>query len=240
MPLPAVSHCTSPLPKRAVAPSESEWSMKPRRTSVTVSKPRCGCCGNPGTVAPWYMLQPSPPEKSWPMSRPSSGASGPSRPLPRGYASSWCTQNRNGSTVGQRAAQLDRLQDGIGHVENDIGAAAAAQSRRVGCGTDSMPGVADRDAEPGAVEPELGRRGVRQRAHDTVVREPGRAAEHEEIATAQLDVGPRPGAGLVVAEAEDAGVTEADRDHRAGPPRSIRRPRRCPDAGRASSSRRRR
>ena len=29
MPLPAVSHCTSPRPKRAVAPSESEWSMKP-------------------------------------------------------------------------------------------------------------------------------------------------------------------------------------------------------------------
>ena len=51
MPLPAVSHCTSPRPKRAVAPSESEWSMKPCRTKVTVSKPRCGCCGKPGTRA---------------------------------------------------------------------------------------------------------------------------------------------------------------------------------------------
>ncbi len=27
MPSPAVSHCTSPRPNRAVAPSESEWSM---------------------------------------------------------------------------------------------------------------------------------------------------------------------------------------------------------------------
>ena len=45
MPWPAVSHCTSPPPKRAVAPSESEWSMRPWRTIVTVSKPRCGCCG---------------------------------------------------------------------------------------------------------------------------------------------------------------------------------------------------
>ena len=32
MPPPAVSHCTSPRPKRAVAPSESEWSMRPWRT----------------------------------------------------------------------------------------------------------------------------------------------------------------------------------------------------------------
>ncbi len=31
-----------------VAPSESEWSIWPRRTKVTVSKPRCGCWGNPG------------------------------------------------------------------------------------------------------------------------------------------------------------------------------------------------
>ena len=51
MPRPAVSHCTSPRPKRAVAPSESEWSTSPCRTNVTVSNPRCGCCGNPGTVA---------------------------------------------------------------------------------------------------------------------------------------------------------------------------------------------
>ncbi len=32
MPWPAVSHCTSPRPKRAAAPSESEWSMRPLRT----------------------------------------------------------------------------------------------------------------------------------------------------------------------------------------------------------------
>ena len=50
MPLPAVSHCTSPPPKRAVAPSESEWSIRPLRTIVTVSKPRCGWPGKPGTV----------------------------------------------------------------------------------------------------------------------------------------------------------------------------------------------
>ena len=31
-PPPAVSHCTSPRPNRAAAPSESEWSMRPLRT----------------------------------------------------------------------------------------------------------------------------------------------------------------------------------------------------------------
>jgi hypothetical protein len=84
MPLPAVSHCTSPPPKRAVAPSESEWSIRPLRTMVTVSKPRCGWPGKPGTSRPWYMLQPSFLLKSWPRSRPASGASGPSRALPFG------------------------------------------------------------------------------------------------------------------------------------------------------------
>jgi len=59
MPLPAVSHCASPRPNRAVAPNESEWSIRPLRTMVTVSKPRCGWGGKPGTVSPWYMLQPS-------------------------------------------------------------------------------------------------------------------------------------------------------------------------------------
>ena len=73
-PLPAVIHCTSPRPKRAVAPIESLWSMKPLRANVMVSKPRCGCSGNPGTVLPWYMRQPSLPAKSWPMSRPASRA----------------------------------------------------------------------------------------------------------------------------------------------------------------------
>ncbi len=84
MPLPAVSHCTSPPPKRAAAPSESEWSVRPLRTMVTVSKPRCGCDGKPGTACPWYMLQPSLRPKSWPMLRPASDASGPKRPLPFG------------------------------------------------------------------------------------------------------------------------------------------------------------
>ena len=85
MPAPAVSHCTSPPPKRAVAPKESEWSMRPRRTIVTVSKPRCGCEGKPGTVSPWYMLQPSLPAKSWPICRPASKAgSGASCALPAG------------------------------------------------------------------------------------------------------------------------------------------------------------
>ena len=40
MPAPAVSHCVSPRPKRAVAPSESQWSISPLRTNVTVSNPR--------------------------------------------------------------------------------------------------------------------------------------------------------------------------------------------------------
>ena len=44
--------------------------MSPRRTIVTVSKPRCGCCGKPGTTSPWYMRQPSLPSKSWPRLRP--------------------------------------------------------------------------------------------------------------------------------------------------------------------------
>ena len=84
MPLPAVSHCTSPPPKRAAAPSESEWSISPLRTIVTVSNPRCGCPGKPGTVVPWYMLQPSLRLKSWPRLRPASGASGPICELARG------------------------------------------------------------------------------------------------------------------------------------------------------------
>jgi hypothetical protein len=83
-PRPAVSHCTSPRPKRACAPSESEWSISPLRTMVTVSKPRCGCWGKPGTVAPWYRLQPSLRLKSCPMSRPASEAAGPICALPSG------------------------------------------------------------------------------------------------------------------------------------------------------------
>ena len=84
MPLPAVTHCTSPPPKRAAAPSESAWSMSPLRTSVTVSKPRCGWPGKPGTVSPWYMLQPSLRLKSLPIWRPSSGTAGAKAPSPAG------------------------------------------------------------------------------------------------------------------------------------------------------------
>ncbi len=84
MPLPAVTHCTSPPPNRAAAPSESEWSMSPLRTSVTVSKPRCGWPGKPGTVSPWYMLQPSLRLKSLPIWRPSSGSARANAPLPAG------------------------------------------------------------------------------------------------------------------------------------------------------------
>ena len=84
MPLPAVTHCTSPPPKRAAAPSESEWSIRPLRTSVTVSKPRCGWPGKPGTVSPWYMLQPSLPLKSLPIWRSSTGTAGPNAALPAG------------------------------------------------------------------------------------------------------------------------------------------------------------
>ena len=79
MPLPAVIHCTSPRPYRAAAPSESEWSTRPRRTNVIVSNPRCGCCGKPGTSVPWYIRHPSMPSKSWPSWRPASDVAGPRR-----------------------------------------------------------------------------------------------------------------------------------------------------------------
>ena len=85
MPRPAVSHCTSPLPKRAAAPSESLWSISPRRTRVTVSKPRCGCTGKPGTRSPWYIEKPSWRLKSLPSARPPRAAAGtPCAPSPAG------------------------------------------------------------------------------------------------------------------------------------------------------------
>ena len=83
-PSPAVIHWTSPGPKRAADPSESEWSMKPLRMTVMVSKPRCGCDGNPGTVRPWYIRQPSLPSKSWPRLRPANDAAGAMRSVPAG------------------------------------------------------------------------------------------------------------------------------------------------------------
>ena len=58
--------------------------MKPWRTNVTVSKPRCGCWGKPGTTLPWYMRQPSAPAKSMPRSRAASDAFGPMCSLPSG------------------------------------------------------------------------------------------------------------------------------------------------------------
>src|SRR5438477_11603039 len=45
-------------------------------------------------------------------------------------------------------------------------------------------------------------------------REPGRTAEDEEVAAAQLDIGPRTGTGLAVAETKDAAVGQADGDDR--------------------------
>ena len=101
MPPPAVNHWTSPRPYRAAAPMLSLWSTRPLRTNVTVSKPRCGWAGKPGTRLPWYIRQPSFGVKSAPMSRPSSSrTSGASVPSPAGKASSWCTQKRKGSMVG--------------------------------------------------------------------------------------------------------------------------------------------
>ena len=110
MPAPAVSHCTSPRPKRAAAPSESEWSIRPLRTKVTVSKPRCGCCGKPGTTCGrgtcssrrW-------PEKSCPSSRPSSGTAGASarrRPGRRRRGGRRTGTGRSSAT-GRRADRLD-------------------------------------------------------------------------------------------------------------------------------------
>ena len=85
--------------------------MRPRRTMVTVSKPRWGCCGKPGTTEPWYMRHPSFPAKSCPRLRPASDAAGPSRSLPAGYASSWWTQKRNGSahSQGKPSGRVSRM-----------------------------------------------------------------------------------------------------------------------------------
>jgi hypothetical protein len=58
--------------------------MNPRRAIVTVSKPRCGWAGKPGTSSPWYMLQPSLRLKSAPRSRPANDATGAIRSSPRG------------------------------------------------------------------------------------------------------------------------------------------------------------
>jgi hypothetical protein len=58
--------------------------MIPLRTKVTVSKPRWGWFGKPGTTLPWYMLKPSRPEKSWPMSRSPRGTAGARRSSPAG------------------------------------------------------------------------------------------------------------------------------------------------------------
>mmetsp|Transcript_76356 Transcript_76356/g.134828 ORF Transcript_76356/g.134828 Transcript_76356/m.134828 type:complete len:237 (-) Transcript_76356:194-904(-) len=55
IPLPAVIHCRSPSPYLPAFPIESVWSMTPSVVAVKVSKPRCGCCGNPGMRSPWYM-----------------------------------------------------------------------------------------------------------------------------------------------------------------------------------------
>jgi hypothetical protein len=84
IPAPAVTHCTSPRPNLAAAPSESAWSMRPERTKVTVSKPRWGWAGQPGTTVPWYIDQPSLPLKSLPMLRPPVPPWGPRSGVPAG------------------------------------------------------------------------------------------------------------------------------------------------------------
>ncbi len=43
-----------------------------------------GGWGKPGTMLPWYMVHPSDPEKSIPISRASSEASGPTCPFAAG------------------------------------------------------------------------------------------------------------------------------------------------------------
>ncbi|ODQ96856.1 hypothetical protein BFG51_12190 [Dietzia alimentaria] len=101
IPEPAVSHWVSPWPKRAAAPRESAWSTTPSSTTVTVSNPRCGCWGKPGTVWPWYIDHPSLPEKSCPRDRPAREAAGRMvSPSAGGNSSRWWTANRNGSRPG--------------------------------------------------------------------------------------------------------------------------------------------
>ncbi len=58
--------------------------MKPERLMVTVSKPRWGWRGKPGTTSPWYIDQPSRAEKSCPICRPASDAAGAMRASPLG------------------------------------------------------------------------------------------------------------------------------------------------------------
>jgi hypothetical protein len=55
--------------------------------------------GKAGAMLPWYMLHPSAPEKSIPISDASSEASGPMCSFAAGYRSRWCTQNRPRGTV---------------------------------------------------------------------------------------------------------------------------------------------
>src|SRR4029077_11309539 len=57
----------------------------------------------------------------------------------------------------------------------------------------SLPesGIANREADPAGVEGKLGRPRAGKRAYDPVERESRRAAEDEQVAAAQLDVGPR-------------------------------------------------
>ena len=37
-------------------PPESKWSTNPSRTTVIVSKPRCGCAGKPGTITNGHVM----------------------------------------------------------------------------------------------------------------------------------------------------------------------------------------
>ena len=57
-------------------------------------------------------------------------------------------------------------------------------------------------------------RGAGEHLGDAVEDPAARAAEHEKVAAAQLDVGERRGAPVDARQAEGAGVAQADRDHR--------------------------
>jgi hypothetical protein len=89
--------------------------MRPLRRIVTVSKPRCGCWGNPGTISPWYIRHPSFPSKSWPMFRPASEAAGPSRSFPRRVGV--VVVDAEEERIGRFPHEGERLhgKDGIGH-----------------------------------------------------------------------------------------------------------------------------
>ena len=74
--------------------------MRPCRTNVTVSKPRCGCCGKPGTM---LAVVHAPAVDAGEVLAEVAAVERRRRAdvlVASGYASTWWTQNRNGSIVG--------------------------------------------------------------------------------------------------------------------------------------------